>query len=96
MRFLSYLTCVRGAVLRSNNLLGPDILCEIVIHVCPDFSRRVYVSKLDAPVDTIAKIAQSVVQSGVDLAAQHGITIQYQQEGITVRFGPGGIQIVKP
>ena len=59
-------------------LRGPGPLGEVVIHVMPDFSRRVYVSKLDTTPDVLAKIVESIVRSGVDLGAQHGITITFQ------------------
>lgn len=59
------------------NLLGPDILAEIVIHIGQDFSRHVYVSKLDTTAAIMAKIVESVVRAGVDLGAQHGITVQF-------------------
>lgn len=58
------------------NLLGPDILCEVVIHVMPDFSRRIYVSKLDTDLGTLAKVVESIIRSGMDLGQQHGITVQ--------------------
>lgn len=73
--FWSWLTHLRAS---PGNLLTQDILCEVVIHVMPDFSRRIYVSKLDTTPDVLAKIVESIVRSGVDLGAQHGITIQFQ------------------
>lgn len=79
MNLLTWFHCSRQHVFSSpGDLLRDAILCEVVIHVMPDFSRRVYVSKIDAPPDVIAKIVESIVRSGVDLGAQHGITIQFQ------------------
>lgn len=62
----------------TRNLLAQDLLCEIVVHVLPDFSRRVYVSKVTAPPDVIAKLVESVIRAGVDLGQQHGITVNFQ------------------
>ena len=61
------------------NLLGPDIIAEVCIHVLPDFSRKVYASKFLGSQEQMAKIVQNVVATGFDLGQQHGITIQFNQ-----------------
>ncbi len=59
------------------DLLGPEILCEITIHVMPDFGRQVYVSKLDTNQQTIAKIVEAIIQTGIEIGQRHGVTIQF-------------------
>lgn len=55
------------------NLLQPDVLAEIAIHVMPNGDRKMFCSKLppQIPVNTVAMIAQGVTQSGIDFIAQY-------------------------
>ena len=69
---------LKDFIAAEGNLLGSDILCEVTIHILSDFTRRVYVSKIQAPPAVLAKIVESVVRTGVDIGAQHGITVQSQ------------------
>src|SRR3990167_596165 len=69
---------LKDFIAAEGNLLGSDILCEVTIHILSDFTRRVYVSKIQAPPAVLAKIVESVVRTGVDIGAQHGITVQYK------------------
>lgn len=63
------------------NLLGPDVLAEVTIHIMTDFSRKVYVSKLAAPPAVLAKIVESVVRTGEDIGRQHGISLVFAPPG---------------
>ncbi len=69
-----------------SNLLHEDVLCEIVIHVMPDFTRKVYVSKFMASPQTMARVVESIVRTGVDVGAQHGIQVQFAPPTVA----PGG------
>ena len=60
------------------NLLSDDVLAEVIVHVMPDFSRKLYVSKLDTKPEVLARIVESVIRAGIDFGAAHGITIQFQ------------------
>lgn len=59
------------------DLLGPDILCEVTIHVMRDFSRQVYVSKVETDQQTIARIVEAIIQSGIEIGQRHGVTVQF-------------------
>ena len=63
------------------DLLRDELSVEIVIHILPDFTRKVYVSKFTAPNPAfIAKVVESVVRTGMDIGQQHGIQIQFMPQ----------------
>lgn len=59
----------------TRNLLTTDTFAEINIHVLPDFSRKVYVSKLQGDPQSLAKVVESIVRAGTDIGAQHGVSL---------------------
>ena len=79
-RLLSLMQAWLRPRLVSHNLLGPDLICSIAIDVLPELSRKVYCTKWTGPPQDFAKIVQSVIQAGVDLGAQHGVTISFQPQ----------------
>ena len=79
-RFLSRLFSEHRAHTRLD-LLAPPLLAEVIISIKPDGDRVVLVSKSEASPQEIITIIHSVVQSGMDLAKQHGVQITLTQKG---------------
>ena len=79
-RFLSRLFAEHRAHTRLD-LLSPPLLAEVFISIKPDGDRAMLVSKSEASPQEIIIIIQSIVQSGMDLAKQHGVQISLTQKG---------------
>ncbi len=65
------------------NLLAPDVLAEVVIHISPNGERRLYCSRLPPGTtkETYAAITMGVIQSGMEFGEQYGIKVHASQEG---------------
>ena len=62
------------------NLLAPDLLAEIVVHVNVDFTTRSYFSKIEhADQQTIGRLAMALIQTGTQFAESHGLKITVNQ-----------------
>ena len=66
-----------------HNLLGPDLVCAVSIDFLATGDRRVYCSKFTGPAPEFAKIVEGIVRAGVELGAQHGVTISFQPQPAT-------------
>ena len=69
------------------NLLADDLRAEVLLTIAADDEPRLYFSKVGT-VQELAAIAATLVDSGMKLAAEHGVTL-------TVG-GPGGQRIEFP
>ena len=59
------------------NLLGPDIFCEIVIHVMPDGQAKIYMSKCEGTGAQMAQVVNGIIQAGIEFGRSHGVQIQF-------------------
>lgn len=66
------------------NLLSQPFKAEVLVHIMEDFTRKIYVTKPEGPAHETAKVVESVVRSGIDLGAQHGIQLQLAVPAIFV------------
>lgn len=63
------------------NLLAPDLIAEVVIHLGANGERRMFVSNLPpgTTVDVIGTIVMAIVQSAADYGAKYGIELNMQE-----------------
>ena len=63
------------------DLLAPALLAEVSIQVRPNGDRALYVSKTEVGPEGIALIVRAIMDSGMDLARQHNIKVEFNQGG---------------
>lgn len=59
------------------DLLRDELLVEVVIHVLPDWTRKIYVSKFESTPQNVAKLVEGLIRSAMDIGQQHGVTVQF-------------------
>ena len=62
------------------NLLAPDVLAEVIIHVHRSGERRMYCSKFppETTHDDLGRITLSIIESARDFGKQYGIEIKME------------------
>lgn len=57
------------------SLLGPDLLAEVVVHVRPDATFQIQVSKFPPAKESAEAVVKAVIGAGFELAKMYGIRI---------------------
>ena len=69
------------------NLLAPNLKAEILLTIAEDGEPRIYYSKV-ASINDLGQIAACLVDSGMKLAAEYGITLTIGHGGQRIELAP--------
>ena len=80
------------------NLLGPDLLGEITIHILPTGGHKIIVSKLedDPKQELRQRVIQAAIFTAIDLAKERGIAIAWSELEKLYPYKPPQLPPVAP
>lgn len=75
---------------RSGNLLGPDLLAEVTVHLTVEGTRKAIISKLDDEPGfaTRQKVVQALLFTAMEMAKERAIGINWQQLHALYPYNP--------